>query len=67
MAVLFLWLLLLFVFCVCLSYYLVCALQPFGPPAGVGLTSWLSCMLYFLVFLSLSLMVSGVVFDCIDS
>ena len=29
-------------------------------PAGIGLTSWLSCKLYFLVFLPLSQMVSCV-------
>ena len=37
-------------------------------PAGKGPTSWLSCMLRFVGFLSLSHMVSClVVLDCIDS
>ena len=61
--------LLLFVFCVFLSYCLVCPLQPFGPHAGLGLTSWLICMLFFLVFCHFPLwcLVSGVVYECIDS
>ena len=38
-------------------------------PAGKVLTSWLSCVLGFRVFLSLFHLVSGsgVVYDCIDS
>ena len=37
-------------------------------PAGKGLTSWLSCVRCFIVFLSLSIWFpgSGVVLDCID-
>ena len=51
-AVLLLWI--LFVICVLsLSYCLVCF-----SPAGKRPTSWLSCMYFFLVFLSLSHMVS---------
>ena len=50
---------LLFVFCVCLSDCLVCSLQPWSP-VEKGLTSWLSCMLCFLVFVSFSHMVSWV-------
>ena len=39
------------------------------PPAGKGLTSWLSGLGCFIVFLSLTHMCpgSGVVADCIDS
>ena len=44
---------LLFVFHVCLSYCLVCSL-----PAGKELNCWLSCMLCFLMFMSLSHVVS---------
>ena len=39
----------MFVF-VMLSYLFLAALRS---PVGIGLTSWLSCVLYFLVFLSL--------------
>ena len=46
---------LLFVFRVCLSYGLVCFLQPCGQPLEKVLTSWLSCMWCFIVFLSLVL------------
>ena len=66
-AVLLLWIFYVFFFCsvVCLCARLfICALWS---PSGKGLTSWLT----FVVTVSLSLshwyLVSGVVFDCIDS
>ena len=59
-----------FAMCVsCLSVMLSCMfLTALWSPVGKGLTSWLSCIC-FLVFLSLSNMVSGsgLILDCIDS
>ena len=51
---------------VMLSCLFIAALRS---PAGKGLTSWISCMRCFLVFLSPSMLCpgSGVVLDCIDS
>ena len=54
---------LLFVFCVCLSY----CLAAFWSPAGMELFSWLSGMLCFLVFLSLSHIRYGVLLPALAS
>ena len=47
--VLLLWILFV-IYVTCLSCFLVCSLQPCGHLPWIGLTSWLSCVWYFIVF-----------------